>query len=60
MRRLDYAQYGGAPLLGVGGLVLVGHGHSSARAVENGIVTAARLAAERVVDRLAGALGEAA
>jgi glycerol-3-phosphate acyltransferase PlsX len=59
-RRLDYAQYGGAPLLGVGGLVLVGHGHSSARAVENGIVTAARLAAERVVDRLAGALGEAA
>ena len=58
--RLNYAQYGGAPLLGVGGLVLVGHGHSSATAVENGIVTAARLAAERVVDRLAGALGEAA
>lgn len=59
-RRFDYAQYGGAPLLGVAGLVLVGHGHSSATAVENGIVMAARLATERVVERLSRALGGAA
>jgi len=60
MRRVDYAQYGGAPLLGVRGLVLVVHGHSSATAVEYGVVTAARLASERVVDRLAVALGRTA
>jgi glycerol-3-phosphate acyltransferase PlsX len=55
-RRLDYAQYGGAPLLGVAGLVLVGHGHSSATAVENGIVTAARLASGKVLERLSSSL----
>jgi glycerol-3-phosphate acyltransferase PlsX len=55
-RRVDDAEYGGAPLLGVGGLTIVAHGRSSARAVENGIVMAARLARERVVERLAEAL----
>jgi glycerol-3-phosphate acyltransferase PlsX len=59
-RRVDYAQYGGAPLLGVGGLVVVGHGHSSATAIENGVVTAVRLAGGHVVDRLAVALTGAA
>ncbi len=59
-RRVDYAQYGGVPLLGVGGLVAVGHGHSSATAIENGIATAARLAGGRTVDRLAEALGRTA
>ena len=34
-KRLDYSEYGGAPLLGVAGLCLVGHGRSSARAVRN-------------------------
>jgi glycerol-3-phosphate acyltransferase PlsX len=51
-QRVDYAEYGAAPLLGVGGLALVGHGRSSARAVENGIALAARLAVDRIVDRL--------
>jgi glycerol-3-phosphate acyltransferase PlsX len=55
-QRVDYAEYGGAPLLGVSGLALVGHGHSSAVAVENGIVMAARLVEERVVGRLSAAL----
>ena len=30
-RRVDYSEYGGAPLLGVAGLALVGHGRSSAQ-----------------------------
>jgi len=55
-RRVDYAQYGGAPLLGVAGLVVVGHGHSSATAVANGIITAAGLARKRVVERLVSSL----
>src|SRR3712207_8504200 len=31
-RRVDYSEYGGAPLMGVAGLCIVGHGRSSARA----------------------------
>jgi glycerol-3-phosphate acyltransferase PlsX len=55
-QRVDYAEYGGAPLLGVDGVALVGHGRSSAQAVENGIALAARLVENRVVEKLAGAL----
>jgi glycerol-3-phosphate acyltransferase PlsX len=34
---LDYAEYGGAPLLGVDGVVIIGHGRSNAKAVKNAI-----------------------
>jgi glycerol-3-phosphate acyltransferase PlsX len=51
-QRVDYAEYGAAPLLGVAGLSLIGHGRSSPRAVESGIALAARLSEARVVDRL--------
>lgn len=36
-QRFDYRQYGGAPLIGVNGIVLVGHGRSDAVAVESAI-----------------------
>jgi glycerol-3-phosphate acyltransferase PlsX len=39
-RRVDYSEYGGAPLLGVAGLAIVGHGRSSAKAVRNAIAMA--------------------
>jgi glycerol-3-phosphate acyltransferase PlsX len=55
-RRVDYAEYGGAPLLGVGKVALVGHGRSSARAVHSGITMAARLVEERVIERVAETL----
>jgi glycerol-3-phosphate acyltransferase PlsX len=55
-QRLDYAEVGGAPLLGLNGVAIVAHGRSSAQAVENGIATAARLVEERIVPRLAAAL----
>jgi glycerol-3-phosphate acyltransferase PlsX len=55
-QRVDYAEYGAAPLLGVQGLALVGHGRSSSRAVGSGIAMAARLAGSRVVERLQAAL----
>jgi glycerol-3-phosphate acyltransferase PlsX len=41
---LDYAEYGGAPLLGVDGVVIIGHGRSNARAIKNAI----RVAGEEV------------
>jgi glycerol-3-phosphate acyltransferase PlsX len=43
-RRVDYSEYGGAPLLGVAGLAVVGHGRSSAKAVRNAIAMASRFA----------------
>jgi len=36
-RRLDYAEYGAAPLLGVRGVVMVAHGRSDSRAIANAI-----------------------
>jgi glycerol-3-phosphate acyltransferase PlsX len=51
-QRVDYAEYGAAPLLGLAGLALVGHGRSSARAIENGVAMAAQLAADRMVERV--------
>jgi phosphate acyltransferase len=36
-RRLDYTEYGGAPLLGVRGVCIIGHGSSNDRAIFNGI-----------------------
>ncbi len=36
-KRLDYSEYGGAPLLGVRQIVVIGHGSSNARAIRNAI-----------------------
>jgi len=49
---VDYSEYGGAPLLGVGGVVIVGHGRSSAKAIRNAILLADRFSRERLVERL--------
>jgi len=40
--RLDYAEYGGAPLLGGKGVVIISHGKSSRRAIKNALLAAAR------------------
>jgi glycerol-3-phosphate acyltransferase PlsX len=51
-RRLDYSEYGGAPLLGVAGVTIVGHGRSSAKAVRNAVAMAYRFAEGRLIERL--------
>jgi glycerol-3-phosphate acyltransferase PlsX len=51
-RRVDYSEYGGAPLLGVGKLCIVGHGRSSGKAVRNAVATAYRFAAYHLIDRV--------
>lgn len=43
-RRFDYRSYGGATLLGVNGIVIIGHGRSDAEAVANAVGTAATVA----------------
>jgi glycerol-3-phosphate acyltransferase PlsX len=49
-RKIDYAEYGGAPLLGVNGIVVIGHGGSSVKAFRNAI-DVARTAAARKLNR---------
>lgn len=44
-KRMDYAEYGGAPLLGINGVCIICHGSSSAKAIKNAI----RVAGEEVV-----------
>jgi glycerol-3-phosphate acyltransferase PlsX len=51
-KRVDYSEYGGAPLLGVAGLAIVCHGRSSAKAVRNAIAMAYRFAATDVIRRI--------
>jgi len=55
-RRLDYAEYGGALLLGVDGVVIVGHGRSNARAVKNAIGQARRTLQGGVVEAIRSGL----
>jgi glycerol-3-phosphate acyltransferase PlsX len=55
-QRVDWAEYGGAPLLGVSRLVVVGHGRSTPHAVESGIRQTVRLLESRVVEGLRDAL----
>jgi glycerol-3-phosphate acyltransferase PlsX len=50
----DYSEYGGAPLLGVNGVAIVGHGRSSAKAVRNGVVMARRFAEDGFIPRIEG------
>lgn len=51
-RKLDYAEYGGAPLLGVNGLSIICHGSSRARAIRNAIRFAGRAVREGLMDGL--------
>jgi glycerol-3-phosphate acyltransferase PlsX len=59
-RRLDYSEYGGAPLLGVAGLAVVGHGRSSAKAIRNAVAMTSRLVSSGVVDEVAAEIGRTA
>lgn len=51
-RRVDYSEYGGAPLLGVAGLCIVGHGRSSPKAIRNAVAMAYRFANQHVLQRV--------
>jgi glycerol-3-phosphate acyltransferase PlsX len=59
-RRVDYSEYGGAPLLGVGGVTIVGHGRSSAKAVRNAIAMAYRFAEGGFIHRIRDEIAAAA
>ncbi|SDF77079.1 phosphate acyltransferase PlsX [Sporolituus thermophilus] len=51
-KKLDYAEYGGAPLLGVDGGFIICHGSSKAKAIKNAIRVAKEFTDKRVVDHI--------
>ena len=55
-KRVDYAEYGGAPLLGLRGGFVICHGASKAWAIRNAIHVASKIAEERMADAVAEAL----
>ncbi len=57
--RLDYRRYGGAPLLGAGGLVYVAHGRSDARAIESALRTASEGVSAGLLATIAGSVSPA-
>ena len=56
-RAIDYAEYGGAPLLGVRGVSVICHGASSGRAIKNAIGVAGGCLEAGMVEDLAAELG---
>jgi phosphate acyltransferase len=56
--RLDYSEYGGAPLLGVKGCVIICHGRSSAKAVKNAIRLAAEFARQNLAEKIQSSIAE--
>lgn len=54
--KMDYGEYGGAPLLGVDGAVIVAHGRADAQAIKSGLLRAREVASSGMLDALRGAL----
>ena len=59
-KRTDYSEYGGAPLLGVRGITIIGHGRSNPNAIKNAIRVAAELCRSRVNEKIEQELSAAA
>jgi glycerol-3-phosphate acyltransferase PlsX len=51
-KKLDYAEYGGAPLLGIRQIVMIGHGSSNARAIRNAIRSVKEFSEQRASEQI--------
>lgn len=56
-KRLDYAEIGGAPVLGVDGITIIGHGRSNAKAVKNAIRAAKQAVEGNLIQVIREGLG---
>jgi len=55
-KRVDYAEYGGAPLLGINGTGIISHGKSNATAIKNAILVARDMVRNKVKESIVDAL----
>lgn len=51
-KSIDYSEHGGAPLLGVRGITVIGHGGSNANAIKNAVRVAAEMARNKLNERI--------
>ena len=58
--RMDYSEFGGAPLLGVNGVVIKAHGSSDAKAIRNAIKQAKTCVEKNIVGTIAQSVRDAA
>ena len=58
VKRFNYSEHGGAPLLGVNGNVIITHGRSRAKAIKNAIYLAQRTAEFRLTETIAEGFSE--
>ena len=56
--RVDYAEQGGAPLLGVNGVCIIGHGRSHARAVTNALRCAVQMVQKNINQKIEARLAD--
>jgi len=57
-KRVDYAEYGGAPLLGINGTGIICHGKSNSFAIKNAIIEAGKIVENKVNERISESLVE--
>jgi glycerol-3-phosphate acyltransferase PlsX len=57
-KQVDYAEYGGAPLLGINGCVIISHGSSNSKAIKNAIFQAIRYTESNVNKTIEALLDE--
>jgi glycerol-3-phosphate acyltransferase PlsX len=56
-KKVDYAEYGGSPLLGLNGLCIICHGRSSAKAIKNAVLIAATAVENDLTSAICDAIG---
>ena len=57
-KQMDYSEYGGALLLGVNGIVIIGHGRSNRRAIKNAIRVAKEEVERKFNEKILEAIGK--
>ncbi len=57
-KKLDYSEYGGAILLGVRGIVVIGHGRSKTKAIKNGLLTTKRMIESKIPEKIENRIAE--
>ncbi|MFH0839224.1 MAG: phosphate acyltransferase PlsX [Candidatus Omnitrophota bacterium] len=55
-KKIDYSEYGGAPLLGIDGICIISHGRSSSKAIKNAIRVASEFVSHRINEKITEAV----
>ncbi|MBU2591533.1 MAG: phosphate acyltransferase PlsX [Nitrospinota bacterium] len=51
-KKIDYTEYGGAPLLGINGICIIAHGSSNKKAIKSAVLQAKKLVANKIIEHI--------